>query len=449
MSASLHKETKMNTFDRFRIVKLSVELQKEFGLPQLVCADPDGLPFPEGNAFYRWVIDENACVPASAHNYLSAVLPFLTFLWEGSPSLRYTAPADQIRNRVRDYLKEKLGCTVRPHRNGNFIVKRSRTITATSARLFLTALNRFYLCAILKRWYADSNPMVWTTRLTLPEPGFKPTMPPRSGLTMPNDKRGRVPDTYFCIVSADWQPRIIDDPGLRQLLLPAFTQTRDRIITRILFDSGARISEVLGLTLSDWRRLGQRERAWAMNKGSRGERVKEIWWSADTAQLLRDYINQERHLCDGQGRDLDTLPDSARIFVTDEGTPYTYKAFYANWRRTCTRAQLKLTPHQVRHWYVTMALRFIESMPDATKHAAYRQSLIAYMGWRNPETLQAYDHHLRQLDYAPIHAALAHLGETGGDHATQTGPTKIAPPVGMNVISEELESWLSQQFGWR
>lgn len=438
----------MDTLDRFRIVKLSTELQKEFDLPGLICADPNGLPFREGAAFYQWVIDENACEPATAYNYLSAVLPFFTFLWDSSPPLHYHAPAEQIRTRVRDYLKDKLGCMVRPHRNGNFTVKRSKTITATSARLFLTALKRFYQFAILTGWYADSNPMVWTTRLTMPELGFKPKMPPKSGLTLP-DKKGRVPDTYFCIVSEDWQPHIIDDPRLRQLLLPAFARTRDRIIARILFDSGARISEVLGLTMIDWRQLGQRERALAMNKGSRGERVKEIWWSADTAQLLRDYINQERHLCDGKGRDLDTLPDSARIFVTDEGAPYTYKAFYANWQRTCARVQLKLTPHQVRHWYVTMALRFIESLPDETKRAAYRQSLIAYMGWRNPETIQAYDHHLRQLDYTPVHAALARLGETGGDDASKIRPSKIAPPVGMNVISEELESWLSQQFGWR
>ena len=338
---------------------------------------------------------------------------------------------------------------MRPHRNGNLIVQRSGTITATSARLFLTALKRFYQFALLKGWYADANPMVWTTRLTMPEPGFKPKVPPRSGLTQPDDRKARVPDTYFCMVAADWQPRIIDDPHLRQLLLPAFAHTRDRIIARILFDSGARISEVLGLTLADWRRLGQRERAWAMNKGSRGERVKEIWWSAETAQLLRDYINQERHLCDGTGRGLDTLPDSARIFVTNDGHPYTYKAFYANWQRTCARVQLKITPHQLRHWYVTMALGFIAALPDETKRAAYRQSLIAYMGWRNPETIQVYDHHLRQLHYAPIHAALARLGEPASSMSTRSAsaPHDPEPSRRLNAISAEMERWLGQQFG--
>ena len=438
----------MDTLDHFRIVKLSAALQKEFDLPQLVCADPEGLPFPEGNAFYRWVIDENACEPATAYNYLSAVFPFFTFLWEGSPSLRYHAPSEHIRQRIRDYLKERLGCVVRAHAHGNLIVKQSKPISATSARLFLTALRRFYFCAKLKGWYTDINPLEWASRLTGAESNFRPRMPPRSGSTLPGKQTGRVPDTYFCVVADDWQPHIIDDPNLRQLLLPAFKQTRDRVIARILFDSGARISEVLGLTMSDWRSLGQRERALAMNKGSHGARVKEIWWSADTAQLLRDYINAERHRCDPRGYGLEDLPDVAPLFVTDEGDPYTYKAFYANWQGACTRAHIKLTPHQVRHWYVTMALRFIESLSDETKREAYRQSLVAYIGWHNPETIQAYDHHLRQLDYAPIHAVLAHLGDTVSDPVTENHSSENVPPIGLNVISKELEHFLSQEFGW-
>ena len=436
----------MVTLDRFRIIRLADELQKEFGLHEVICADPDGQPFLEGQTFYGWVID-NACEPATAYNYLCAVLPFLTFLWKGPPSLRYTAPADQIRARVRDYLKEKLGCAVRPHRNGNFMVKPSGSITSTSVRLFLTALRRFYYCAILKRWYADVNPLEWTTRLSA-QREFDPKMPPRSGLTLPDDKQGRVPDTYFCLVSHDWQPHIIDDPHLRQLVLPAFARTRDLIITRILFDSGARISEVLKLTMGDWRRLGQCDRAWTIDKGSRGERVKEIWWSFDTAQLLRNYINNERRLSELKGRGLNDLPDSAPIFVTETGKPYTYAAFYANWQKACEKAHLKITPHQVRHWYVTMALHLIESQPDGTKREAYRQSLIAYMGWQNPETIKAYDHHIRKLHFGPIHTVIAQLGDTQGNCAARVNTPEAVSLAGLNVISDDLERLLGQRFGW-
>ena len=441
-------KAQMGTLHRFRIVKLSTDLQKEFDPSPFVCADPEGMPFPEGQIFYHWVVDENACESTTAYNYLSAVLSFLTFLWDDSPSLRYTAPAEQIRQRVRHYLKERLGCVVRPHRGGNFTVKTTKTITNTSARLFLTALRRFYYCAKLKGWYTDPSPLEWSAQL-MPEREFKPQMPPRSGMTLPENKRGRVPDTYFCIVSGDWRPRIIDDPQLRQHLLPAFTQTRDRIITRILFDSGARVSEVLTLRLGDWRNCGQQDRALTTDKGSHGERIKEIWWSTDTAQLLRNYLHHERRQWDHAGRGLENLPDSAPLFVTEQGKSYTYAAFYVNWQKACERAQLKITPHQIRHWYVTMALWLIESQPNETQRMAYRQSLVAYMGWQSPETLKAYDHHIHTLNFASTHAVLTRLGEKIDEGLAKSQLPKVAMPAGMNVIAEEFEHFLIKGFDWK
>lgn len=423
--------------DRFRIVKLSDELRKEYDLPGFICANPESMPFPEGQAFYQWVIDDNACEPITAYNYLNIILPFLNFLWDSSPSLHYTAPAEQIRNRVKDYLKDKLGGAVRPHPGGNFVVKSSKTISIHSVRLFLTAIKRFYICATLKGWYTDSNPLVWTARLMAQEREFKPHMPPQSGMTLPEEKRGRMPDTYFCVVSGDWQPRIIDNPNLPKLLLAAFTHSRDRLIARILFESGARVSEVLRLTLGDWQSREQRERALATNKGSRGARVKEIWWSSTTAQLLRNYINNDRCQYDPKRRRLDDLPNSAWIFITDEGDVYTYAAFHFNWQTACQKANLKVTPHQARHWFVTMALHKFESLPDDKREAA-RQSLIAYMGWRNPETIKAYDHHIRKMDFASAHAALNRLVDTGDDSST-TPPDKASHSEVGAIPSEMLE----------
>ena len=165
----------MPRLDRFRIVKISDELRKEYDLPEFICANPESMPFPEGRIFYQWLVDDNACEPITAYNYLNIILPFLTFLWDSSSSLPYTAPAEQIRNRVKDYLKDKLGCAVRPRSSGNFVVKSSKTISIHSVRLFLTAIKRFYMCAILKEWYTGSNPLVWTARLMAQEREFKLT----------------------------------------------------------------------------------------------------------------------------------------------------------------------------------------------------------------------------------------------------------------------------------
>jgi hypothetical protein len=423
---------------RFRAVRLSPELQQEFGLPEFICADPDGLPFPEGQAFRAWLLDENACQPVTALTYLKCVLQFLSFLWYRSPSLRYTAPAEQARHGLREYLRERLGCVVRPHRSGNFVVMAPKAVTLESVRLALSAIKRFYTCAIVKGWYRDPHPLLWTPRLAQSSQPNTPHVPPESGMSLPDPRPGRLPETYFCVVAGQWQPHILDDPNLPKQLVAAFTYHRDQVVARILFESGARVSEVLNLTLGDWRRPGLRDRAQATNKGSRGERVKEIWWSSATTRLLQRYVNEDRRVCAPQRRRLEELPDGVQLFLTDEGKPYTYPAFYYHWRCACARVGLKAHPHQARHWFVTMALHLFQTLPDAGQREAARRSLIAYLGWKDPDTLKAYDHHLRQMDFAATHRALAQLVQSGADARVAIHPTADQAPVSGTEISPAL-----------
>ncbi len=430
--------------NRFRIVHLSDELQKEFDLPEKICADPEGLPFPEGQAFHAWLIDDNACQRATANNYLKSVLQFLTYLWFGSPSILYTASAELIRNRIRDYLREKLGCAMRPHRNGNLLVLAPKIVTKTSVRLYLIALKRFYTCAILNGWYTDVNPLVWTQRLAMQASEFTPTMPPHSGMTLPTEKRGRVPETYFCVSAGDWKPHIIDDPEIPKHLVVALIHHRDQLITRILFESGARVGEVLGLTVGDWRSRDLRDRALTSNKGSRGERVKEIWWSSGTSRRLHRYVNEERRQYDPLRRGVDELPDPAPLFVTNEGDPYNYPAFYYHWRKACDKAGVRVHPHQARHWFVTMALRSIQALPDEEKRRAACQSLIAYMSWKNPETIKAYDHHLHLADFSSTHTALTQLIQFGSTGAFTANTNKVIPPLEGSEIPQTMWDRLSQ-----
>jgi hypothetical protein len=423
---------------RFRVVRLSPELQQEFGLPECICADPDGLPFVEGQAFVAWLLDENACQPVTALTYLKWVLQFLSYLWFRTPSLRYSAPSEQVRHCLREYLRDRLGCVVRPHRNGNFVVMAPKAVTLESVRLALVALKRFYTCAILKGWYSDLHPLVWTLRLAQSTPPFTPHMPPESGMSLPDPRRGRLPETYFCVVAGQWQPHILDDPNLPKQLVAAFPYRRDQLVARMLFESGARVSEVLSLTLGDWRQSGLRDRAQAINKGSRGERVKEIWWSSATSRLLQRYVNEERRGCDPQQRRLEELPDGAPLFLTDAGKPYTYPAFYYHWRCACEHAGLKAHPHQARHWFVTMALHLFQSLAEAGQRESARRSLITYLGWKDPDTVKAYDHHLQQLDFAATHQALAQLVQTGADARALARPTADAATASGTEISMEL-----------
>ena len=62
----------------------------------------------------------------------------------------------------------------------------------------------------------------------------------------------------------------------------------------MLFETGARASEVIELTIGDYRARKSFEEVSTFNKGSHGRRVKFLRFNKDTTKLLFQYINQER-----------------------------------------------------------------------------------------------------------------------------------------------------------
>jgi integrase len=405
---------------RFRIVKVSQDLQQTLALPEIICADPDGLPFSEGQAFYTWLIERYGCQPVTATTYLKAVLQFLTFLWFRAPPQGYNTAVSPLRESIETYLRQKLGCVMRPHAEGNLLITRSKTVTQQTIRLHLAALKRFYDYLIWAGRYPEPNPLAWEKWLALRHQVPSPQGSAQSGLTLTAKPAGRVPATYFCVVAEQWRPQIIDNPDLPRQLVSQLAHRRDQIIARMLFESGARVNEILSLTLADWHSLcGRRHGALATNKGSGGYRVKEVWWSSETSQQLRLYLGGERRQHDPFHRRLEDLSETVPLFITETGRSYRYPAFYFHWRQACTRLNLVLHPHQARHGFVTMALRRIETLADEAQRTAYRQGLIAYMHWKSPETIQAYDHHLHLADFGAIHAAIEQLVQAGQPHPVE------------------------------
>ena len=429
------------TLHRYRMVKYEADESQ----PGFICADPQGLPFLEGHQFFTWLVEIKGVTPETAWRYLKLLLAYLTGLWQMA-SISYTAPVSTIRQQTVFFLRHRLGCTVWKHKNGNYQVKRPHLVTPATARQYLVVARHFYDFVIERGLYPGPNPFAWPEGRQLHPVQFVPTIPPLSGLSLPNEKQGRSPDTYFCLVGDEWRPRIIDDPNLPRHFMPQFEYRRDQLVVRILFESGARIGEVLALTIGDWRQFGLQARAAATNKGDGFIRVKQVWWSAETNMLLHYYVNHERVQCDELKRKLHDLPDREAIFLNVKGQAYTYHAFYHHWRKTCRQVNIKLHPHQIRHWFVTMALSKIQSLPEV-KQDLEIQNLIAYMAWKNPTTISAYQHHVKQTQFASTHRAISQLVADGAQPgcSVQTG-LDVAPagqhrqdgPVQVELISTEL-----------
>src|SRR5258706_15213482 len=97
-------------------------------------------------------------------------------------------------------------------------------------------------------------------------------------------------ENFFRVAKEDWEVSPVDDPMLGLTLVEGFSKAglclRDQIVVRMVLETGARISEILHLTVGDWRALGGNQEVRACSKGSRGRRVKKLRFSSTTTRML-------------------------------------------------------------------------------------------------------------------------------------------------------------------
>jgi len=372
-----------------------------------------------------------ASISAKAvQTYFYAILPFFTYLdteeWQVRADRRWDAPPQQIRQTVEDYLVQSLRCKVRQHRLGFQLVSITAG-TRSTIRVFLSGLKLFYHVMHRRGYYPFVNPLVDSLATTiaavenaLEDEGGFPRMPQLSGVEAAPSSQ-RLSDSYFKLQGEAWVPRIVDDPLLPHLILEGgrrlplvHRRLRDECVTWILFESGARISEVTGLTLDDWVSRGMRREANAFSKGSNGRRVKFLLFSNETTKLLRRYFDEERRRFDPNGYTLDEYLHQAKhkqidlqmvpLFLSAQRTPLTPKTYRERyWNPACRAAEIDADVHQARHWHVTRSVRAIYETTKTQAEIDRRlQMLVAYMKWRNPETLDAYEHYFDAARHADL-----------------------------------------------
>jgi integrase len=381
------------------------------------------------------IFAKEACVrvdPKTVQTYLYSILPFFSWLdtdiWQERANNTWDASPQQVRRAVDDYLVSKLPCKVQPHHQGWKYI----TITAgtrSTLRVFLAALKMFYQVMRERGFYPFANPLVDSMSTTIAavqahlaheeEGQTYPQMPEKSGVAEQKKRpKHRLTDSYYKLEHEEWYPQIIDDPKLPGIVLEGgkqlslkYTRKRNECVTWLLFDTGARISEVTGLMLDDWAILGTHTKARAFNKGSFGKRTKTLSFHEDTVVLLKRYFNEERIRFDSTGYtlddylllakqkqvDLSTIP----LFLTAQGTQLTPKEYREHyWNPACQAAGIEADIHQVRHWHVTLEVRDIYETAKNTAEIERRlRGLIEYMKWKSEETLASYQHYFEeQLD---------------------------------------------------
>jgi integrase/recombinase XerD len=138
------------------------------------------------------------------------------------------------------------------------------------------------------------------------------------------------------------QPRGLKREQVAAILtaIPA-TQTRDRLLFRLLAETGLRIGEALGLYVDDLDLTPDDEHLTVVGKG--GKRRTVLLDDPALVAQLRTYLKQRRY----------THGPLFRAAKNGRGGPLRYQSVQERWQRYCTAAGTACTLHQLRHSHAT------------------------------------------------------------------------------------------------
>jgi integrase/recombinase XerD len=173
------------------------------------------------------------------------------------------------------------------------------------------------------------------------------------------------------------QPRVLDVVEV-QAILDACDRLRDRLLLAVLYDTGMRIGEALGLRHEDWA-VPERQVTVVPRLNDNGARSKSgqartIPVSVELVRLYADYLH-------GEYGDLDSDYVFVNLWGEPRGHPLSYPAVYDLVRRLRRRCGVDFDLHWCRHTYATRMLRAkvpVEVVSKLLGHAAVTTTLDTY-----------------------------------------------------------------------
>ena len=144
-----------------------------------------------------------------------------------------------------------------------------------------------------------------------------------------------------------------------QQLIDACTKTRDRFLLTLLYDTGMRIGQVLGLRHSDIKIEDGQIEIVPRSDNTNGARAKTrksytIPIDVDTLQLYTDYL-----IKDLNALEVVSLPDYVfiNLWEGEIGQPMSYETVMSLMRRLRKKTGISVTPHMFRHTRATEWIR--------------------------------------------------------------------------------------------
>lgn len=460
---------------QLQIPKFRIErIRGPSGPSRLVAYTPDYEPYPILSVWHDDLTTQ--CTYRTADGYVINASRFFAYLW--SQNTPWNAPVERLQTSFLQFLYRH---QANAHEsNGVWLLNATvKTVGATVGTLkaIHTALRNLYAYAIRVHLYPTANPFgrpLQDEGNAEPFPIPLPLPPPKSGLTASKrDQKTspkwtrKAPDSFLILVGDAFEvTHLLERLDIDKEILQAGQRLGwgllATLVTRILFYSGPRISELTGVKFGGWKKHGFGAVASIANKNSRDPYAKIMFLIPDDAALLRRYFLEERQKHDpfaakfqkwaltqrdqaytpeNYARFLDSehiSADDVPLLLTARKTAYNSHAYRQSvWYPVQRVLQCSLRPHQARHWHVTCTLRTLDALyrredgGSSENDARYQvrlAQLITNMGWSSEKMLERYAHRHTQEEQYDLTMITSHRLTTELSEAelpVEQPPTKL------------------------
>ena len=146
------------------------------------------------------------------------------------------------------------------------------------------------------------------------------------------------------------------------------TQRRDRLLFRLIFETGLRVSEALALYVEDVDLTPDDEHLHVVGKGSKRRTV--LLDDPKLVKELRTYLRQTGY----------KHGPLFRAAKNGKGGPLRYQSVQERWDTYCSKAGIVCTLHQLRHTYATELINDGVSLPTIRKRLGHKnlQTTLRY-----------------------------------------------------------------------
>lgn len=354
--------------------------------------------------------------------YLTCLLPYLSFLIKrGCP---WNAPPERLRHALIAFYRDHLGCQLHPRSDQERVdvaLTRETPICASTLRVMRAALRDFYCVLKDAGLYAFANPLSSEMLVAFKREQMQTVAsrgaPDHAGIRGETREQSRRRPAAFLHhgQAQEWKPALCKEladvrEGMHRVLDALIDSEtlplREKAVLELLRNTGARLHEIVSLSVGGYRNAGLAGQAKVINKGSFGREVKTVYFAHNpkVEQLLTTYLKQVRPLHDPHGRtSLSELEDAEPFFLTARQTPYSVKSFYWYWYRAYkplqTLCPVRFSVHDIRHLFVSeflitlcLACGFGTDSFDAERYLREREAFGGLvMGWQSPRTIDIYD----------------------------------------------------------